>query len=253
MLRSTSFRPLQMKTCLRRTAVMLGGALSRPAARVILSEFIPLPGVPMSEITRRELLRTGIALSTGSLVARGPDALAASAFRGSSADPSAAQAVTAEPTGAVSPRERLLFDFGWKFHLGCDSPALRDLGAGDGLDAFSKTGAFAFATEALDDSAWRSLDLPHDWAVELPFVRDEALQSHGYKPLGRNYRDTSIGWYRRTFEIPATDAARRIILEFDVPWCRQWRSELSGIGPGAPAQSLQRARAAHSASRPRAR
>ncbi|HEX8756203.1 MAG TPA: beta-galactosidase GalA [Steroidobacteraceae bacterium] len=169
----------------------------------------------MSEITRRELLRTGIALSTGSLVARGSDALAATAIRGGSAEPGAAEAMIAEPTGAVSPRERLLFDFGWKFHLGCDSPALRDLGAGDGLDAFSKTGAFAFATEALDDSAWRSLDLPHDWAVELPFIRDEALQSHGYKPLGRNYRDTSIGWYRRTFEIPATDAARRIVLEFD--------------------------------------
>src|SRR6185312_358548 len=112
---------------------------AQPAGCVILSEFIPLPGVPMSEITRRELLRTGIALSTGSLVARGPDALAAAALHGGSADPGAAQAMAAEPMGAVSPRERLLFDFGWKFHLGCDSPELRDLGAGDGLDAFSKS------------------------------------------------------------------------------------------------------------------
>ena len=168
----------------------------------------------MSEITRRDLLRTGLALSSGSLVVRGSDALAASGYRGDSADP-AARATIAESAPAVSPRERLRFDFGWKFHLGCDSSALRGLGTGDGLDAFSKTGTFDFATDDFDDSAWRALDLPHDWAVELPFVHDEALKSHGYKPLGRNYRDTSIGWYRRAFDIPATDANRRIILEFD--------------------------------------
>ncbi|MGH8294014.1 MAG: beta-galactosidase GalA [Steroidobacteraceae bacterium] len=167
----------------------------------------------MSEITRRDLLRTGVALSTGALVVRGSDALAAPGLLGDSPHPAAH--TTAVESVVVDPRERLLFDFAWKFHLGCDSPALRNLGDGDGLDAFSKTGAFKFATDAFDDSAWRSLDLPHDWAVELPFVNDVALQSHGYKPLGRNYRDTSIGWYRRSFDTPATDAARRIILEFD--------------------------------------
>ena len=34
---------------------------------------------------------------------------------------------------------------------------------------------------------------------------------HGYKPLGRNYPETSIGWYRRAFEIPRAmraDASR---------------------------------------------
>jgi beta-galactosidase len=168
----------------------------------------------MTEITRRDLLRTGLVLSSGSLVVGGPDALAASGPSGGSAAPEAGTEA-AEPAVAVAPRERLLLDFGWKFHLGCGSPDLSDLGAGDGLDAFSKTGAFKFATEGFDDSAWRALDLPHDWAVELPFVHDEALQSHGYKPLGRNYRETSIGWYRRSFDIPATDANRRIVLEFD--------------------------------------
>ena len=54
-----------------------------------------------------------------------------------------------------------------------------------------------------DDSKWRALNLPHDWAVELPFVRDEEQNSHGYKPLGRRYPETSVGWYRREFEIPA--------------------------------------------------
>ena len=59
------------------------------------------------------------------------------------------------------------------------------------------------------------LNLPHDWAVELPFVRDEEQNSHGYKPLGRRYPETSVGWYRRTFEIPKEDEGRRIMVEFD--------------------------------------
>jgi beta-galactosidase len=66
-----------------------------------------------------------------------------------------------------------------------------------------------------DDSKWRSLNLPHDWAVELPFVWDDSLQSHGYKPLGRRYPETSVGWYRREFDIPASDAGRRVAVEFD--------------------------------------
>ena len=41
------------------------------------------------------------------------------------------------------------------------------------------------------------------------------MQSHGYKPLGRRYPETSVGWYRREFEIPASDLGRRITVEFD--------------------------------------
>ena len=66
-----------------------------------------------------------------------------------------------------------------------------------------------------DDSKWRSLNLPHDWAVELPFVWDDTLAPHGFKPLGRRYPETSVGWYRREFDIPASDAGRRIAVEFD--------------------------------------
>ena len=66
-----------------------------------------------------------------------------------------------------------------------------------------------------DDSKWRTLNLPHDWAVELPFVHDDVQNSHGYKPLGRRYPETSVGWYRREFEIPASDLGRRISVEFD--------------------------------------
>ena len=48
-----------------------------------------------------------------------------------------------------------------------------------------------------------------------PFVRDEEQNSHGYKPLGRRYPETSVGWYRRTFDIPKEDAGKRISVLFD--------------------------------------
>ena len=59
------------------------------------------------------------------------------------------------------------------------------------------------------------MDLPHDWAIELPFQNDPSLASKGSYPLGRDYPETSVGWYRRVFELPASDAGRRISIEFD--------------------------------------
>ncbi len=163
----------------------------------------------MPALTRRELLRSGAALSASSLAA-GPFVTRANALL--AAYPEAA---SAEALAAIAPREHLLLDFGWKFQFGHGSDPARDLGLGSSQSDFAKTGDFKFATDKFDDSKWRSLNLPHDWAVELPFVRDESLQSHGYKPLGRTYPETSVGWYRRSFDIPASDRGRRIVLEFD--------------------------------------
>jgi len=150
-------------------------------------------------MTRRDLFKTGAAIS----------AATALPFEAASA-PAAAK-------DAPSPRERLLLDFGWRFSLGhADDPA-RDFGFGGGQgETFAKSG-FLFAPSSIkyDDSAWKKVDLPHDWAVDLPFVNDKDLYSHGSKPLGRKYPATSIGWYRRVFEIPAGDAGRRIAIEFD--------------------------------------
>ena len=115
----------------------------------------------------------------------------------------------------LAPRERLLFDFNWRFMLGHGSDPARDLGFGKGQGDFAKTGDFTFARPKFDDSTWRKLNLPHDWAVELPFVNDDSLDSHGFKPLGRKYPETSVGWYRRTFDIPKSDEGRRIFVEFD--------------------------------------
>jgi beta-galactosidase len=161
----------------------------------------------MFETNRRDVLRGAIAVGLHSLITT--NSLAFGLARAASLE-NEAQAFP-----AVSPRERLLLDFDWKFQLGHASDPRQDLGFGAGQSDFAKTGAFELATEKFDDSRWRSLNLPHDWAIELPFVRDEALQSHGYKPLGRNYPETSVGWYRRSFDIPASDLGRRIVLEFD--------------------------------------
>src|SRR5215470_2590067 len=162
---------------------------------------MPLPAarrLQMSSLTRRDLIRAGVVASVASM--EGPHPLFA---------------VATEDGATIAPRERLLMDFGWKFQFGHGTDPARDLGFGVKQDDFSKAGEFKFATEKWDDSKWRPLNLPHDWAVELPFARDENLQSHGYKPLGRSYPETSVGWYRKTFELPESDRGRRLLLDFD--------------------------------------
>ncbi|MDP9172728.1 MAG: DUF4982 domain-containing protein [Planctomycetota bacterium] len=64
-----------------------------------------------------------------------------------------------------------------------------------------------------DDSQWRSLDLPHDWAVELPFDKT-GVADHGFKALGEKW-GTNIGWYRRTFDLTSADKDKAISIEFD--------------------------------------
>jgi beta-galactosidase len=166
----------------------------------------------MSNLTRRNLLRSGVALSASTL-------LSSSAW----AHAEALAAISDVTLPALAPREKLLFDFGWKFEFGNSIDPAKDLGFGIGQGDFSKTGEFEFAKIKFDDSKWRDLDLPHDWAVELPFVHDDVVDtdgdkpfaSHGYKPVGRRYPETSVGWYRRTFDIPASDAGRRVTVDFD--------------------------------------
>jgi beta-galactosidase len=130
----------------------------------------------------------------------------------------------AAPKAASGPlRERLLADFDWRFALGhADDPA-KDFGYGRSGGAFAKAGSFlpggrgnpAPTQAAFDAKAWHAVNLPHDWAVDLPFVNDRNLNGHGAKPLGRAYPETSIGWYRRTFDVAASDTGRRIAITFD--------------------------------------
>jgi len=117
-----------------------------------------------------------------------------------------AASFVAQLTAAESPRERLSLDANWKFHLGDDWPDalhLENSGTGSGP-----------ASEKFSDTFWRELNVPHDWAVELPF--DWAADgSHGFHTLGVKYPTTSVAWYRRTFDLPKEDEGRRIWLTFD--------------------------------------
>ena len=87
-------------------------------------------------------------------------------------------------------REKLLFDLGWKFHLG-DLNAAKD--------------------SSFNDASWRNLNLPHDWSIEADF--DHTLAScTGYLPAG-------FGWYRKTFDIPRSYLGKTITIQFDGVYC----------------------------------
>jgi len=123
---------------------------------------------------------------------------------------------------ADSPREHLSLDANWKFHLGDDWPNALHLDK-----AGASTGP---AAERFSDNSWRTLDLPHDWAIELPFD-EHADGSHGFKPVGPGFTKNSIGWYRRTFDLPAEDSGKRIWITFDgvfrdaTVWVNGWLVE----------------------------
>ncbi len=138
--------------------------------------------------------------------------------------------------GADEGRERLLMDRGWRFELGdakdagsqfdyFETPRLHKALPNDSqleqklattriaVEVVNAGADVSFVQANFDDSGWRKLDLPHDWAVELPFDKG-GVSDHGYKALGPKW-NTNIGWYRRSFELPAGDAGRMLSVEFD--------------------------------------
>ncbi len=119
---------------------------------------------------------------------------------------------------AMAQRKRTSLDEGWRFHFGHAADPARDFNFG--LTAiFAKSGKTDNTAIAIgfNDSSWRTLDLPHDWAVELPFVQvnNFDVQSHGYKPVGGLFPETSIGWYRKQFDVHQWDSGKRFQVEFD--------------------------------------
>jgi beta-galactosidase len=121
-------------------------------------------------------------------------------------------------TSINAQRQHINLDEDWTFHLGHAANAAKDFNYSIAT-IFSKSGA-APATcidPNFNDSSWRKLNLPHDWAVELPFenVDNFDVQSHGYKPVGGLFPETSIGWYRKKFSVAAKDSGGRFQLQFD--------------------------------------
>src|ERR1700722_16488691 len=115
-------------------------------------------------------------------------------------------------------RKQINIDENWKFHFGNAADPLKDFNYSIAT-IFSKSGgAWGTAIDPrFNDSSWRSLNLPHDWAVELPFanVNDASVESHGYKPVGGLFPETSIGWYRKHFNIARVYWGSRFQLQFD--------------------------------------
>lgn len=158
----------------------------------------------------------------------------AAASSARAAKPATAKSIQAPVVVDLGPRERSSLDFDWTFALGHAQDPARDFGFGANQRTFAKAGASApswwvaaAAQMDFDDSNWTKVTLPHDWAVTLPFSDnlnyrpagkpdDEDLRAaHGYKALGREFPDNSIGWYRKRFTLPAADAGKRISIEFD--------------------------------------
>ncbi|HWA27120.1 MAG TPA: beta-galactosidase GalB [Lacunisphaera sp.] len=128
----------------------------------------------------------------------------------------------------LPPRERVSFNDGWLFSR---TDAQWILGQFDyanakpwllsGLaDLFGPTsphtarphgnfgGDLTHVQADFDDRGWRKLTLPHDWGIEGPF-RQEYPSDTGKLPWW------GVAWYRKHFELPASDAGRRITLEID--------------------------------------
>lgn len=115
-------------------------------------------------------------------------------------------------------RKKVNIDEGWKFHFGHAGDPSKDFNYSVAT-IFSKSGGAVNTAidPKFDDAAWRTLDLPHDWAVELPFADspDFGVMAHGYKPVGGLFPETSIGWYRKNFTVAQADSGSRFSIQFD--------------------------------------
>lgn len=106
----------------------------------------------------------------------------------------------------ASQREVLSLDKGWRFHKG-DIPFPVIKGHNETYRHTKAGRADGAASPGYDDSSWRIVDLPHDWAIEGR-VDSTANLSQGY--YNRGY-----GWYRREFRLAPEDKGKHIELRFD--------------------------------------
>jgi beta-galactosidase len=98
-----------------------------------------------------------------------------------------------------SPRSRESFNTGWKF--------IKYFNASDEKTLTDKE-PVNLQLITVNDNNWRSLDLPHDWAIEGPF-NDTLENNTGLLPW------KGIGWYRKHFTISENDKGKRIYVDFD--------------------------------------
>ena len=118
--------------------------------------------------------------------------------------------------GMTATAERIRLNDDWAFALGHASDPARDFQHATGYFSYlAKTGfGDGPASTAFDDRTWRRVNLPHDWAIEVPFD-PRGSHSHGYKAMGPGFPETSVGWYRKQVFIPESDLGKKIYVEFD--------------------------------------
>jgi len=118
---------------------------------------------------------------------------------------------------AISPiREHMNLDDGWRFALGNVVDSSKDFNTGTAYFTYFAKAGYGDGASApqFEDRTWREVDLPHEWAVELPFSSD-ASHSHGYRTIGWKFPENSVGWYRKKFSVSTSDLGRKIGIQFD--------------------------------------
>lgn len=69
--------------------------------------------------------------------------------------------------------------------------------------------AISFTQANFSDRDWRTVNLPHDWAIEGPFI-----PRGNYGGMGR-LKSWGAVWYRRDLDLSRNDAGRSIFLDID--------------------------------------
>jgi len=136
---------------------------------------------------------------------------------------SSRSALAVEP----APRETVLFNVGWRFQSGdpngphdsLDYAHLRSWLLPSGDACLSANAGHhrpdgnlgqdvPYTQNEFDDSSWRPVDLPHDWAIEGPFVQD-------FPSATGKLRYWGPAWYRKHFLLEPGDEGRLILLQID--------------------------------------
>ncbi|MDV0437989.1 beta-galactosidase GalA [Xanthomonas sacchari] len=116
-------------------------------------------------------------------------------------------AVAAVPTVTLAADPGLFcLDEGWRFHEG-DIPFPPITGQDASYDNAKAGKAWGAAAGDFDDSQWRQLRLPHDFAIEQP-IEASANVAQGYRRRG-------IAWYRRSLRLDEAQRGKALELRLD--------------------------------------
>ena len=159
---------------------------------------------------------------------------------------SAMGAFAASSPAPAPVRERVSFNSGWLFTKGDPEGKTNVLSYANIKDWVKATGnAFttnapherpttnpgedvAYTGQGFDDTAWRKLNLPHDWGIEGPFKQEYPGETGKLPWWG-------VGWYRKHFDVAASDAGQA---DFIWKWTARWPTRPSGSTASMSAAGL---------------